>query len=47
MFANKEQKDQKEQRDTTTYVAEFQVSNPAIYEKSIKDIMKLTAEFIK
>ena len=42
MFANKEQKDQKEQRDTTTYVAEFQVSNPAIYEKSIKDIMKLT-----
>lgn len=42
MFANKEQKNQKEQRDTTTYVAEFQVSNPAIYEKSIKDIMKLT-----
>lgn len=42
MFANKEQENQKEQRDTTTYVAEFQVSNPAIYEKSIKDIMKLT-----
>ncbi|MCD7851322.1 MAG: putative transporter [Parabacteroides sp.] len=42
MFADKEQKNQKEQRDTTTYVAEFQVSNPAIYEKSIKDIMKLT-----
>lgn len=42
IFANKDQEDQKEQRDTTTYVAEFQVSNPAIYEKSIKDVMKLT-----
>lgn len=42
VFADKEGKDQKEQRDTTTYVAEFQVSNPAIYEKSIKDVMKLT-----
>ena len=42
LFADKKQKDQKEQRDMTTYVAEFHVSNPAIYEKSIKDVMKLT-----
>ena len=42
LFADKKQKDLKEQRDTTTYVAEFHVSNPAIYEKSIKDAMKLT-----
>ncbi len=32
----------KEHRDTTTYVGEFQVSNPAIYDKSIREIMKLT-----
>ena len=42
LFADKKQKDLKEQRDTTTYVAEFHVSNPAIYEKSIKDVMELT-----
>ena len=42
LFADKKQKDLKEQRDTTTYVAEFHVSNPAIYEKSIKAVMKLT-----
>lgn len=42
LFADKKQNDLKEQRDTTTYVAEFHVSNPAIYEKSIKDVMKLT-----
>lgn len=42
LFADKKQKDLKEQRDTTTYVAEFHVSNPAIYEKSIKNVMKLT-----
>lgn len=42
LFADKKQKDLKGQRDTTTYVAEFHVSNPAIYEKSIKDVMKLT-----
>ena len=42
LCADKKQKDLKEQRDTTTYVAEFHVSNPAIYEKSIKDVMKLT-----
>lgn len=42
LFADKKQKDLKEQCDTTTYVAEFHVSNPAIYEKSIKDVMKLT-----
>lgn len=32
----------KEQKDTTTNVAEFHVSNPAIFEKSIRNIMKLT-----
>ena len=42
LFADNKQKDLKQQRDTTTYVAEFHVSNPAIYEKSIKDVMKLT-----
>ena len=42
LFADKKPKHLKEQRDTTTYVAEFHVSNPAIYEKSIKDVMKLT-----
>ena len=42
LLTDKKQKDLKEQRDTTTYVAEFHVSNPAIYEKSIKDVMKLT-----
>ena len=42
LFADKKQKDLKEQRDTTTYVAEFHESTPAIYEKSIKDVMKLT-----
>ena len=42
LFADKKQKDLKEQRDTTTYVAEFHVRNPAIYVKSIKDVMKLT-----
>lgn len=31
-----------EKRDMTTYVAEFHVSNPAIYNKSIKEVMKLT-----
>ena len=41
LFADKKQKDLKEQRDTTTYVAEFHVSNPAIYEKSIKDVIKV------
>ena len=34
----------KEHKDPTTYVAEFQVSNPAIYEKSIREIMKLTSK---
>lgn len=42
VFAGKDKEDTKEHRDTMTYVAEFQVSNPAIYEKSIKDVMKLT-----
>ncbi len=34
--------DEKESNDTHTFVAEFQVSNPAIYHKSIKEIMSLT-----
>ncbi len=32
----------KEPKDTTTYVAEFQVCNPSIYHKSIRQIMQLT-----
>ncbi|MEG1543667.1 MAG: putative transporter, partial [Tannerellaceae bacterium] len=32
----------KELKDTTTFVAEFHISNPAIYGKSIRDIMLLT-----
>lgn len=42
LFVNKKEQKQTEHRDTTTYVAEFQVSNPAIYHKSIKEVMKLT-----
>lgn len=42
LFVNKKEQKQKEQRDTTTYVAEFQISNPGIYKKSIKEVMKLT-----
>ena len=34
--------DEKESNDTHTFVAEFQVSNPSIYHKSIKEIMSLT-----
>lgn len=33
---------QKEHKDTTTYVGEFQVCNPAIYNKSIREVMTLT-----
>jgi len=42
IFANKSIDNQKEKKDNTTYIAEFQVTNPAIYGKSIKEIMKLT-----
>lgn len=42
IFANKTIDNQKEKKDNTTYIAEFQVTNPAIYGKSIKEIMKLT-----
>lgn len=31
-----------EHKDTTPYIGEFQICNPAIYNQSIKDIMKLT-----
>lgn len=42
IFADKKNIKHKDQKDTTTYVAEFHVSNPGIFEKSIRDIMKLT-----
>ncbi|RHJ81472.1 putative transporter [Parabacteroides sp. AM08-6] len=42
VFVKNKQKEETEKRDTTTYVAEFHVSNPAIYNKSIKEIMQLT-----
>ena len=41
LFAKKTQDTHKEQ-DTTTNVAEFQVLNPSIYNKSIQQVMKLT-----
>lgn len=41
LFRNPNEPDPNEQKDTT-YVAEFQVCNPSIYHKSIRDIMKLT-----
>ena len=42
IFTSKDDSIADEKRDTTTYVAEFHVSNPAIYGKSIKEVMKLT-----
>lgn len=42
IFAGKETDDKKEKKDTMTYVAEFHISNPAIFNRSIKDVMKLT-----
>ncbi|MDO4755823.1 MAG: putative transporter [Parabacteroides sp.] len=42
IFANKALDNQKEKKDNTTYIAEFGVTNPAIYGKSIKEVMKLT-----
>lgn len=42
LFQNKKKEANAEIGQTQTYVAEFQVCNPAIYHKSIKDIMTLT-----
>ena len=41
MFAKKMENSHKEQ-DSTTFVAEFQVLNPSIYNKSIQEVMHLT-----
>ena len=41
MFAKKMENSHKEQ-DSTTFVAEFQVLNPSIYNKSIQEVMRLT-----
>lgn len=41
MFAKKMENSYKEQ-DSTTFVAEFQVLNPSIYNKSIQEVMRLT-----
>lgn len=41
MFAKKTENKHKEQ-DSTTFVAEFQVLNPSIYNKSIQEVMRLT-----
>ena len=41
MFAKKTENSHKEQ-DSTTFVAEFQVLNPSIYNKSIQEVMRLT-----
>lgn len=42
LFQNKKKETNTEMGQTQTFVAEFQVCNPAIYHKSIKDIMTLT-----
>lgn len=42
LFAKRTQETSKAIKDTQTYVAEFSVCNPAIYNKQIKDVMKLT-----
>ena len=41
MFAKKMENSHKEQ-NSTTFVAEFQVLNPSIYNKSIQEVMRLT-----
>lgn len=41
LFAKKMDNSHKEQ-DSTTFVAEFQVLNPSIYNKSIQEVMRLT-----
>lgn len=42
VFANKNLPDDKEKQNTKPNITEFHISNPAIYDKSIKEIMKLT-----
>lgn len=42
LFQNKKKETNTEMGQTQTFVAEFQVCNPAIYHKSIKDIMTIT-----
>ena len=42
LFQNKKKENNAEMGQTQTFVAEFQVCNPAIYHMSIKDIMTLT-----
>ena len=41
-FEPKEQSRVKQKKDTDTYVGEFHVTNPALFGKNIRDIMKLT-----
>ncbi len=41
LFAKKT-KDLRKEQDTATFVAEFQVLNPSIYNKSIRQVMRLT-----
>ena len=42
LFFTENKTEEIQKKNTETYVAEFHVSNPAVYGKSIKDIMKLT-----
>lgn len=42
VFGNKNLPNEKEKHNSKPSVTEFHISNPAIYDKSIKDIMKLT-----
>ena len=42
VFGDKNLADDKEKHNTKPNITEFHISNPAIYDKSIKDIMKLT-----
>lgn len=42
VFGNKNLPDDKEKHNTKPNITEFHISNPAIYDKSIKDIMQLT-----
>lgn len=42
VFGNKNLPDEKEKHNSKPSVTEFHISNPAVYDKSIKDIMKLT-----
>lgn len=42
VFGNKNLPDDKEKHNTKPNITEFHISNPAIYDKSIKEIMQLT-----